>query len=183
MASRYNVSYMKMMVLMVLLMAACVAAKKKVVLKYYTQQQLGVNEFGMVSAAVPPAKGTFTGVGLQVVYNYTLTKTGNPTSQVLGVIRGTSVVTSNTVNATIFVVNTVVHYVNPKKGGLKGTFTTQGEADFGSGQPFELAVTGGTGDFRGVYGYTVANNFKFTPPTGNSTAKVTKFYQTRLWWL
>ena len=183
MASRYNTTYMNMMVLMVLLMMTCVVAKKKVVLKYYTQQQLGVNEFGMVSAAVPPAKGTFTGVGLQVVYNYTLTKTGNPASQVLGSIRGTSVVASNTVNATIFVVNTVVHYVNPKKGGLKGTFTTQGEADFGSGQPFELAVTGGTGDFRGVLGYTIARNFKFTPPAGNTSAKVTNFYQTSLWWL
>ena len=179
MASRYSST--TLVVVMMLLMAMSAVARKSVVLKYYTQQQFGVNEFGSVPAAIPPVSGTFTGVGLEVVYNYTVTRTGDPTSQVLGTIRGTSVVVSNTAEATFFVVNTVVHYADPKKGGLNGTFTTQGEANFRSGT-FELAVTGGTGDFRGVFGYTVVTSFKFVPATANSTAKVTNFYRTDLWW-
>jgi amino acid permease len=174
---------MAMLLLALALALGSVAeARKRVVLRYYTQQQLGVNEFGQVPAAVPAVAGTFTGVGLQVVYNYTVTETGEPSSRVLGSIRGTSVVATNTLKSTVFVVNTVVHYTSPKSSGPSGTFSTQGEADFASGTPFELAVTGGTGDFRGVFGYTVATNFRFIPPTNTSTAKVTKYYVTRLWW-
>ena len=172
------------LVCMVVLMAMSPAASgKKVVLKYYTQQQQGVNEFGMVPASVPPVNGTRAGVGLELVYGYTVTKTGDPSSQVLGFVRGTSVVASNTLAATLYVVNTVVHYADPKKGGLNGTFTTQGEAEFGTDKPFELAVTGGTGNFRRVLGYTKGHTFNFVPATSNSTAKVTNFYETHLWWL
>ena len=179
-----SITSMVVVVFMVVLMAmspAASAARKEVVLKYYTQQQQGVNEFGTVSASVPPVNGTRAGVGLELVYGYTVTETGDPSSQVLGYVRGTSVVASNTLAATVYVVNTVVHYADPKEGGLNGTFTTQGEANFGTGA-FELAVTGGTGDFRGVFGYTTAVNFRFIPPTANSTAKVTNFYRTDLWW-
>ena len=181
MATQYN-SAILMVALVVLLTATTALAKKKVVLKYYTQQQFGVNEFRAIQAAIPLVQGTFTGVGLEVVYNYTITKSGDPSSRLLGTIRGTSIVATNTIEATLFVVNTMVHYDDHKKGGLKGTFTTQGEANFGSGKPFELAVTGGTGDFRGVFGYTIARGFKFIPPTTHSTAKVTNYYVTRLWW-
>ena len=185
MASPFLRTMMVMMMLVVMSVSvsvSVVAGKKQVVLTYYTQQQFGVNEFGMVAASVAPANGTRQGVGLEVVYDYTITAGGSPTSQVLGFIRGTSVVASNTAAATFFVVKTVVHITDPATG-LSGTFSTQGEANFGSGQPFELAVLGGTGAFRGVSGYTIASNFNFTPPTPTSTAKVTNAYKTYLTWL
>ena len=157
-------------------------AKKTVVLTYYTQQQFGVNEFGMVAAAVAPVNGTRQGVGLEVVYDYTITAGGSPTSAAIGFVRGTSVVVSNTANATIFFVKTVVDIADPVSG-LSGTFSTQGEANFGSGQPFELAVVGGTGNFRGVIGYAIASSFNFTPPTATSTAKITNLYKAYLTFL
>ena len=94
MATTHSSTTLVVAVMMMLLMSMCVSARKHVVLRYYTQQQLGVNEFGSVPAVIPPVNGTFTGVGLEVVYNYTVTRTGEPTSQVLGTIRGTSVVVS-----------------------------------------------------------------------------------------
>jgi hypothetical protein len=170
------------MVAMATAMATAAEAKKRtVVLSYYTQQQFGVNEFGMVAAAVPAVNGTRTGVGLEVVYSYAVTAGPSPSSAAIGSVRGTSVVASNTANATFFVVKTVVRIADPVSG-LSGTFSTQGEADFGSGLPFELAVVGGTADFRGVSGFSVARTFNFTPPTATSTAKVTNFYQTTLTW-
>ena len=182
-SSSSSVFLLLLSLLLLLGLATTSSAKKSVVLTYYTQQQFGVNEFSMVPAAVAPANGTRQGVGLEVVYDYTVTAGGSPTtSAAIGFVRGTSVVVSNTAQATIFFVKTVVEIADPVSG-LSGTFSTQGEANFASGQPFELAVVGGTEDFRGVTGYAIATSFNFTPPTSTSTAKVTNAYQAFLTFL
>jgi hypothetical protein len=164
-------------------------------LQYYTTQQFGVNEFANINASVAAVNGTRTGVGLGVVYAYPITSVppnatnGTSSAANVGVLRGTSTVASNTLAATYFVVKTVVQYSDPtfkrtpgsvSNIGLNGTFSTQGEADFNSGQPWELAVVGGTGSFRNTYGYTIGRPFSRTNATSGSAIVVTA-YETHLW--
>ena len=163
------------LLLLVLVVVPTVATSAKrrhqIVLRYYSYQQFGVNEFVNVNASVAAVSGTQTGVGLGVVYAYPITVTPNATSPSIGFIRGTSTVASNTLPATYFVARTVVHYSDPtfkrnpksKNIGLEGTFTTQGEADITSGEPWEYAITGGTGDFRNTFGYTIGRVYSRTP--------------------
>ena len=192
MASNVPLVLAMVSLLLVVLVAVPVGAtsarrRHQIVLRYYSQQQFGVNEFANINASVPAVNGTRTGVGLGVVYAYPLTTTPNATSTSLGFIRGTSTVASNTLPATYFVARTVVHYSDPtfkrnpksKNIGLEGTFTTQGEADFTSGKPWEYAVTGGTGDFRNTFGYTIGRVYSRTPTA--TTAIVVTIYETWLW--
>ena len=179
-----------LLLVLVVVPTGATSAKRRhqIVLRYYSHQQFGVNEFVNVNASVAAVNGTQTGVGLGVVYAYPITATPNTTSPSIGFIRGTSTVASNTLPATYFVARTVVHYSDPtfkrtpkskNNIGLQGTFTTQGEADFTSGQPWEYAITGGTGDFRNTFGYTIGRVYSRTPTA--TTAILVTLYETYLW--
>ncbi|KAH7446775.1 hypothetical protein KP509_01G074800 [Ceratopteris richardii] len=125
-----------------------------VVLKFYLQQQFGVNELGM-----------------EVVYEFTVTAGKSPQSKVLGYVRGTAIVVNNTAAATTFFVQDVIHYDN---GNVRGTLSQQGEAIFSS-VPWEYAITGGTGVFRNAYEFNVGRFISSTPtPNGNL---ITTYYE------
>ena len=161
-------------------------SKPDLVLTYYLLQQVGVNEFATVQAAVPPVNGSLTGFGLQVVYDYPITATppstgGNTSVQVIGFVRGTSVVVHNVPGSTVFAVSNVVHYDgDTKKKGPSGTFAQQGEASFSSGKPWEYAIVGGTGDFRGAHGYNVGSVISVTRPSSGAPIIVTS-YNASIW--
>lgn len=144
------------------------------VLKYYLQQQFSVNELSMVPAARAPVNGTATGFGLEVVYEFVMTNTSDPSSDVMGYVRGTAIVVNNTVPANVFFVSNVVHY---EYAGLNGTLSQQGEAVFNR-PPWEFSVMGGTGDFRNAFGYNVGTFFSATP-TPNGT-HIVNYYEAHL---
>jgi hypothetical protein len=149
---------------------------------FYLRQQFGVNEVSNVAAAVAAVPPTRNGVGLQVVYNYPASREApaadGSARRPLGFVRGTSVVVSNTANSTVFLVSNVFHYEDAKKN-ISGSFSQQGEADFASGEPWEFAVTGGTGFFRNVRGFSSGRVFSLTPVANASPIIVTK-YRARL---
>ncbi|KAH7315197.1 hypothetical protein KP509_21G039100 [Ceratopteris richardii] len=143
-------------------------------LKYYLQQQFGVNELSMVPAARAAVNGTGAGFGLEVVYEFLMTKKASPQSKVLGYVRGTAIVVNNTVGGNTFFVQNVIHY---DSGSHRGTLSQQGEAIF-EVSPWEFAITGGTGDFRNVHGYNVGR-FVSATPTPNGTI-ITTYYKASL---
>mgnify|MGYP000385543027 FL=1 len=158
-------------------------SKPDLVLSYYLLQQVGVNEFATVQAAVPPVNGSLTGFGLQVVYDYPITATPPSTGSVpvIGFVRGTSVVVHNVPGSTVFAVSNVVHYDGDgKKNGPTGTFAQQGEASFSSGKPWEYAIVGGTGDFRRARGYNVGSVVSITRPPSGAPIIVTS-YKASIW--
>ena len=162
-------------------------SKPDLVLSYYLLQQVGVNEFANVQAAVPPVNGSLTGFGLQVVYDYPITATTPPSTggkssvPVIGFVRGTSVVVHNVPGSTVFAVSNVVHYDGDgKKNGPTGTFAQQGEASFSSGKPWEYAIVGGTGDFRRARGYNVGSVVSITRPPSGAPIIVTS-YKASIW--
>ncbi|KAI5063651.1 hypothetical protein GOP47_0022198 [Adiantum capillus-veneris] len=146
------------------------------VLRYYLQQQYGENEFTMVQAAKPPPAGAgfAAGVGLQVVYEFVMTRDEEASSEVLGFVRGTALVVNSTAAATVFFVNNVIHW---EYGGLNGTLSQQGEAVF-SRPPWEFSILSGTGSFRMVRGFNVGT-FVSATPSPNGTHIVT-YYEARL---
>ncbi|KAH7315196.1 hypothetical protein KP509_21G039000 [Ceratopteris richardii] len=140
-------------------------------LKYYLQQKFGVNELAMVPAARAAVNGTAAGFGLEVVYEFTMTKTASPQSKVLGYVRGTAIVVNNAVGGNTFFVQNVIHY---DAGSSRGTLSQQGEAIF-ENSPWEFAITGGTGIFRKAHGYNVGR-FVSATPTPNGTL-ITTYYE------
>ncbi|KAH7315200.1 hypothetical protein KP509_21G039400 [Ceratopteris richardii] len=143
-------------------------------LKYYLQQQFGVNELVMVPAARAAVNGTAAGFGLEVVYEFLMTKKASPQSTVLGYVRGTAIVVNNTVGGNTFFVQNVIHY---DSGSRRGTLSQQGEAIF-ENSPWEFAITGGTGIFRNAHGYNVGRFISATP-TPNGTI-ITTYYEANL---
>ncbi|KAH6556929.1 hypothetical protein KP509_1Z077300 [Ceratopteris richardii] len=142
-----------------------------VVLKFYLQQQFGVKELGMVAAARPPVSGTFTGFGLEVVYEFNVTAGKSPQSKLLGYVRGTAIVVNSTAASTTFFVQNVIHYDN---GNVRGTLSQQGESTFSS-VPWEFAIVGGTGVFRNAYGFNVG---RFIPSTSTPNGNlITTYYE------
>ncbi|MCO5594048.1 hypothetical protein L7F22_048069 [Adiantum nelumboides] len=145
------------------------------VVTYYLQQEFGQTELLMVAAARPAVNGTATGFGLEIVYEFVMTSTADPASDVMGYVRGTAVVVNNTAAATVFFASNVVHY---EYGGVNGTFSQQGEAVF-SRPPWEYAVVGGTGDFRRVQGYNVGT-FISSSPTPSGSRHIVTYYEAHL---
>ncbi|MCO5576131.1 hypothetical protein L7F22_029939 [Adiantum nelumboides] len=150
------------------------------VINYYLQQKFGDNELGMVPAARAPVNGTNMGFGLEVVYEFVMTKKASPRSRVLGYVRGTAIVVNNTAGATTFFVQNVIHY---DSGRRRGTLSQQGEAIFGPTpweSRWEFAVVGGTGIFRNAHGFNSGRFVSLTPtPTGNL---VTTHYEASLFY-
>ncbi|MCO5551549.1 hypothetical protein L7F22_005053 [Adiantum nelumboides] len=114
-----------------LLLAHCVAQLqltaagdkcRNLVVSYYLQQEVGQTKLRMVAAARPAMNGTETGFGQEVVYEFVMTSTADPASDVMGYVRGTAVVVNNTVAASVFFASNVVHY---EYGGMNGTFSQQ----------------------------------------------------------
>ncbi|MCO5574615.1 hypothetical protein L7F22_028404 [Adiantum nelumboides] len=125
---------------------------KERTLSYYLQQEIGLNELIMVPAARAPVNGTATGFGLEMVYEFVMTETADPTSAVMGYVRGTAIAVNNTAAATVFFINNVVSL---DYKGVKGTLSQQGEGVF-TASSWEFSIVGGTGAFRNAVGYSVA---------------------------
>ncbi|KAH7300391.1 hypothetical protein KP509_24G060100 [Ceratopteris richardii] len=138
---------------------------------YYLQQEIGLNELIMVQPARAPVNGTATGFGQEMVYEFTMTKVKNPSSAVMGYVRGTAIAVNNTAAATVFFVSNVVH-IDYK--GLKGTLVQQGEAVF-TEDSWEVSIVGGTGDFRNAFGYSVGKPISITPTPSGRLHVVTRY--------
>ncbi|KAH7446753.1 hypothetical protein KP509_01G072600 [Ceratopteris richardii] len=123
---------------------------------------------------VPPARaavnGTNDGFGGELVYEFTMTEDKNPQSKVMGYVRGTAISVNNSAASTTFFVQNVIHYDD---GNVRGTLSEQGEAMF-STDPWEYAITGGTGGFRNAYGFNVGR-FISSTPTPNGSHIVTYY--------
>ena len=174
---------------MVLATSNWAMASRPRIIKYYVQQE---SEIGMIPAlavsAVERASGNASGqnanlgvgsgagVGVSVVYEYPMTKNSSAASPVVGFIRGTSVVVNSSAAGTLFFMNNVIHFSSGKWAG--STISQQGEAML-TRSPWELAVVGGTGDFRHAFGYNVGF-LVATSRTPHNTTRITTRYHAHL---
>ncbi|KAH7300395.1 hypothetical protein KP509_24G060500 [Ceratopteris richardii] len=154
--------------------AKCKINKRK--LSFYLQQEIGLNELIMVPSARAPVNGTATGFGLEMVYEFIMTKTKDASSAVMGYVRGTATAVNNTAAATVFFVSNVVH-IDYK--GTAGTLSQQGEGVF-TESSWEFSVVGGTGDFRNAVGYSIGKPISSSRTPSGRLHVVTR-YRMYLW--
>eukprot|EP00250_Pteridium_aquilinum_P015769 c22753_g1_i1 orf=210-755(+) len=130
---------------------------KKHNLQYFVQLQVGTP--GLAPGFLPPVNTTFSAnFGSGVLFAFNLTTGLSPTSKPLGSVRGYTVETNFVAGSTPLQLEVAV--VEYDDGRFAGTIHLQGLV-----QPAatEVAVTGGTGSFRGARGYITVNLVKDSP--------------------
>ncbi|MCO5551544.1 hypothetical protein L7F22_005048 [Adiantum nelumboides] len=125
-----------------LLLALCVAHLqlaavgdkfRNSVVSYYLQQEYGPTELLMVAAARPAVNGTATGFGLEVMHEFVMTSTADPTSDVMGYVRGTPTRQNRLLSATLGVRRSGRHGRLPDVQGYNvGTFVSSSPMPSGS---------------------------------------------------
>ncbi|KAH7429391.1 hypothetical protein KP509_09G046000 [Ceratopteris richardii] len=127
-------------------------------LDYYVQLGLGGPD---LQDLLPAINSTASSFGQTQLFTLNVTQEQDPSSTLLGTVRGYTVQSSYTGDSVGVEVEVLIY----DDGTLSGTVSIQGVVQ-SSGT--EVAVVGGTGDFRGVKGYGVvtfanatATNFIF----------------------
>ncbi|KAH7431168.1 hypothetical protein KP509_08G034000 [Ceratopteris richardii] len=115
-------------------------------LKYYVQAGLTAAYLGEL---IPPLNSTQSTFGQTKLFAFNVTEGEDATSRLLGSMRGYTVQAS----ATPDYHSVEVEVLEYNDGSLNGTISLQGIVTVGKTN--EIAVVGGTGDFRGIRGYAV----------------------------
>ncbi|MCO5598999.1 hypothetical protein L7F22_053098 [Adiantum nelumboides] len=116
-------------------------------LEYYVQVGLGPPGLGTLIAPIDPTGSTGT-FGRTQLFAFNVTKGVDAASTLLGSMRGYAVQASATADFHAVEVEVLTYH----DGSLNGTISLQGLINAGTN---EIAIVGGTGDFRGACGYGI----------------------------
>lgn len=117
-----------------------------ITLEYYVQVLIGGVDIGVLISAIDPnTTGTF---GYTELFAFNITEEADATSTQLGYVRGFNIQASY--DSTVYGVE--VETVSYADDSLNGTIQIQGLIIAGTN---EVAIVGGTGDFRGARGYGI----------------------------
>ncbi|MCO5577746.1 hypothetical protein L7F22_031578 [Adiantum nelumboides] len=116
-------------------------------LEYYVQVGLGPPDLGTLIAPIDPTGSTGT-FGRTQLFAFNVTKGVDAASTLLGSMRGYAVQASATADFHAVEVEVLAYH----DGSLNGTISLQGLINAGTN---EIAIVGGTGDFRGACGYGI----------------------------
>ncbi|MCO5555894.1 hypothetical protein L7F22_009438 [Adiantum nelumboides] len=115
-------------------------------LEYYVQVGFTLPTLGTLIPAIDSSSGsTF---GQTQLFAFNATQGADPTSRLLGSMRGYTVQASSTVDFH----GVEVEVLTYDDGSLNGTISLQGLINAGTK---EIAIVGGSGDFRGARGYAI----------------------------
>ncbi|MCO5570769.1 hypothetical protein L7F22_024497 [Adiantum nelumboides] len=115
-------------------------------LEYYVQVDFSLPSLGTLIPAIDSSSGsTF---GKTQLFAFNVTQGADPTSRLLGFMRGYTVQASFTADFH----GVEVEVLTYDDGSLNGTISLQGLINVATN---EIAIVGGSGDFRGARGYTV----------------------------
>ncbi|MCO5571411.1 hypothetical protein L7F22_025151 [Adiantum nelumboides] len=122
-------------------------------LEYYVQVGLGLPD---LQELIPAINTTYSNnFGSTQLFAFNVTEGADPSSTQLGFVRGYTVESSYTTAG----VGVEVEILSYNDGTLNGTVSIQALISNG---PNEIAIVGGTGDFRGVRGYGLVNFVNMT---------------------
>ncbi|MCO5579821.1 hypothetical protein L7F22_052405 [Adiantum nelumboides] len=116
-------------------------------LEYYVQVGLGLPDLGTLIAPIDPTGSTGT-FGRTQLFAFNVTKGMDAASTLLGSMRGYAVQASATADFHGVEVEVLAYH----DGSFNGTISLQGLINAGTN---EIAIVGGTGDFRGACGYGI----------------------------
>ncbi|KAI5077725.1 hypothetical protein GOP47_0007549 [Adiantum capillus-veneris] len=124
-------------------------------LEYYVQVGIGQPD---LQELIPAINTTYSNnFGSTQLFAFNVTEGADPSSTLLGYVRGYTVESSYTSTG----VAVEVEILSYNDGTLNGTVSIQALITNG---PNEVSIVGGTGDFRGVSGYGLVN---FVNTSGN----------------
>lgn len=150
-----------------ILVIDCVAAGKALKVKFVVHEVRGLNGTIVASA------GTFPGWGTLLMNDNAVRATESLTSTLLGKSTGMGGITQKAgIPAGILSITKISFTDNSKFNASSITLT----GTFATTPPYEIIILGGTGKFRGVKGYGIAN-----PGAVVGVQATTKFELTLYW--
>ncbi|KAI5084522.1 hypothetical protein GOP47_0000691 [Adiantum capillus-veneris] len=130
-------------------------------LEYYVHVGFALPSLGTLIAPIDSSGSTGT-FGQTQLFAFNVTEGADPTSYSLGSMRGYTVQASSTADFH----GVEVEVLTYDDGSLNGTISLQGLINAGTN---EIAIVGGTGDFRSARGYAIITFL-------NSTATVALYH-------